>query len=915
MISLQPATSLAAPSPPFTECPAIGDDTSCGVLVVVNPDETTTSYVDSNQGPVDGSDDVLVGILNTSASTVTTVPLTGNGIFELDGDGLCVLANAPNGCPFGPTTYEGPNTSFNITDDNTGTVVFASGLAPGASAYFSLEGAASSVSPPPPGAVLGSLDLNGYCRSLGYSNATLSNPQHGPQAAYNNWTCVAAGGSTTPIDLQKACEATYPERPILAQPTDADDAYTWRCYQLAQPPPPQPPPPPPAAAAESCAAGPPAPGPPRDVVILITGLTSELRYSYRYDPLGKSYCGLANASTTSGDLRDLAFMAHETFDHHQGGTISPIDLTDSLAGTGAVLLPFSYDGVSLKQAVGKPPLYQIKKFDSDRPGAANPKDEATGYLLGLIEQIHAVWPHAHIQVIGHSEGGFVAEQLFEWEKYSKLTGLNVTRIFSLDSPINGVALASNDWLNKICATASGASNASCLGIISPGLLQLYAERWENKEANDRALIKRDAGEEHQLYIPIGTQNDWLYKIADVSTTFGDFVTGVCEGLDTQILWNDFSFSCYLEDVQNQGGRRPSFVSDVTPDPSSGVPARPGFALNSHEFVMQSADNIKFITALGPGAYAQSARVSQSFEARAAAYSPVALASSGTSPPGALFEQILTPAPFAVLPNPIARPGLAFKIAGSDLGETPGRVFFSSANGEVSAIIRSWTPEGVEVVIPAEATSGIVRVLTATEDELLPGVVAVVASGPADNVVRILEAGRSRAIDGEGDRIKLRALDRRRRAVAGATVELVGGGLTRRASTDRRGLATFVVDGHGEQQYIAVSGTTTTLFTARWRRAARQTLALTVHRKRGRVGRPASWTIVASIRTAAGRPVAGELVDYELHALPGSKLNRTSARTNRAGIAHVTLSITVGAAALVEVLADHATLTRGVTLRN
>jgi PGAP1-like protein len=651
------------------------------------------------------------------------------------------------------------------------------------------------------------------------------------------------------------------------------------------------------------------------VVILITGLTSELPQTSPYNPLSQIYCGLANPSASSGDLAALAHMAQKTLDDKEDGTISPINLTDSLAATGAVLLPFSYDGVSLTQARGKPPLYQVGKFDSGTPGAVNPKDEATGYLLGLIKQIHSVWPDAHIQVIGHSEGGFVAEQLFEWEKYSTLTSQNVTRIFSLDSPINGVALASNDWLNKICATASGPSNASCLGIISPPLLQLYAERWQNKEANDRALIKRDAGEEHQIYIPIGTQNDWLYKIADISTTFGDLVTGVCEGLDTQILWNDFSFSCYLEDIQNQGGRWPSFVSDVTPDPSSGTPTRPGFALKSHDFVMQSADNIKFITALGPGAYAQTARASRRFAAQAAAYSSTALTASNTSPPGALFEQILAPAPFAVLPNPVARSGQAFKITGSDLGDTPGHVFFSSANGEVAAIIRSWTPEGVEVVVPAEATSGIVRVLTPTEDELLPGVVAVVASGQANKVVRILDVGRSRAINGEGDRIKLRALDTGHRAVSGAMVELVGGGLTRRARTNHRGLATFIVVGDDEQQYIAVSGTTTTLFTAHWRRAARQTLVLTVHRKRRHAGRPAIWTIVTSIRNAAGRPVAGELVNYELHALPGSKLNRTSARTNQKGIAHVTLSVPFGAAALVEALTDHARLARGVTVND
>lgn len=229
------ASATAAPSPPFAECPAIGDDTSCAALIVVNADGSTTSYVDSSQGPVDGSDDVLVGVLNDSGSTVTTLPLSGPGIFDFDGDGLCTQPSAPSACPFGPTSYEGPNTSFSITDDNDGSVSFPQGLAPGASTYFSLEGAANNVNPPPPGTLLGGLSLDAYCQSLGYVKSELSNPQHGPQAAYNNWVCVAANGSTVPIDLQKACEATYSATPILAMPTDPDDAYTWRCYELPAP--------------------------------------------------------------------------------------------------------------------------------------------------------------------------------------------------------------------------------------------------------------------------------------------------------------------------------------------------------------------------------------------------------------------------------------------------------------------------------------------------------------------------------------------------------------------------------------------------------------------------------------------------------------------------------------------------------
>ena len=80
----------------------------------------------------------------------------------------------------------------------------------------------------------------------------------------------------------------------------------------------------------------------------------------------------------------------------------------------------------------------MASFTPGTPGAVDPQAEADGYLLDLIQEINHVWPNARIQVIGHSEGGFVAEQLFEHQPLSALR--NVTRIFSLDSPINGVTL-------------------------------------------------------------------------------------------------------------------------------------------------------------------------------------------------------------------------------------------------------------------------------------------------------------------------------------------------------------------------------------------------------------------------------------------------------------------------------------------
>jgi hypothetical protein len=132
----------------FSQCPAIGLDTGCAVLITINPGGSITSTADPSQGPYDGSDDTLVGVQNNSSSTLTQLDLASatQPIFGFEGDGLCTATAAPAGCPFGPTGYEGPGTSFtNISaDTRAGAVVFgsgtcATGIPAGGSAYFSLE--------------------------------------------------------------------------------------------------------------------------------------------------------------------------------------------------------------------------------------------------------------------------------------------------------------------------------------------------------------------------------------------------------------------------------------------------------------------------------------------------------------------------------------------------------------------------------------------------------------------------------------------------------------------------------------------------------------------------------------------------------------------------------------------------------
>jgi RHS repeat-associated protein len=128
-------------TPPFTECPPVGLDTSCGILVDIT-DSGISILSDSTQGPYEGSEDTLTGVVNQSSGTVGSLALSSNtNLFQFDGDGICTQTPQPAGCPFGSTGYEGPGTSFsNISADTSGGEVdFTPGLASGATAYFALE--------------------------------------------------------------------------------------------------------------------------------------------------------------------------------------------------------------------------------------------------------------------------------------------------------------------------------------------------------------------------------------------------------------------------------------------------------------------------------------------------------------------------------------------------------------------------------------------------------------------------------------------------------------------------------------------------------------------------------------------------------------------------------------------------------
>jgi hypothetical protein len=156
---VMPSTSVAAanPNPPFRQCPAVGIDTSCAVLIVIEPDGSLTILRDAGQGGYDGADDTLVGVQNNSRIAAPSIAIGSATlrVFGFEGDGICAFPFIGNGyCTATPpptTGYEGPDTTFSNISANKmrGTVNFTDaggGLAPGATTFFSLENRISATS-------------------------------------------------------------------------------------------------------------------------------------------------------------------------------------------------------------------------------------------------------------------------------------------------------------------------------------------------------------------------------------------------------------------------------------------------------------------------------------------------------------------------------------------------------------------------------------------------------------------------------------------------------------------------------------------------------------------------------------------------------------------------------------------------
>jgi len=247
--------------------------------------------------------------------------------------------------------------------------------------------------------------------------------------------------------------------------------------------------------------------PPTTVAILVAGINTSSRAG-TFNPLNVfDYCttldGVNPNSAATNYPAPLADMNIEWNEErstgHTPGFGAGNRLIDTIASKGAVVLPFSYTNATLSGPANAPTFryraYSETKVDNTFP------DAAAGTLDAEITSIHEVWRNARIVVIGHSNGGLVSE--LWWIQQGSKDPKGVVQVFSLDSPLNGVA-------NTLC-------NLNICGIpgkpgVGKNLNTFYRVLWDNQALFEPQYVALD--EKTDLFTPIGTVGDPVYDFGD-----------------------------------------------------------------------------------------------------------------------------------------------------------------------------------------------------------------------------------------------------------------------------------------------------------------------------------------------------------------------------------------------------------------
>jgi pimeloyl-ACP methyl ester carboxylesterase len=234
-------------------------------------------------------------------------------------------------------------------------------------------------------------------------------------------------------------------------------------------------------------------GEPQVAVILLEGTNSRASGDVYYPeastssahPSMSSYCYDSDGFVkTSFPWTLQALMDNFNLTRKIGPTESMTDALTTQAGV--VILPWSFTGVWLDPHAAGGVLVHVRPSDrSDANNTPVVTDAAT--MEAEVQSVHSAWPQARIVILGHSLGGLIAEQY--WEYYWRENHDGVSRMIALDGTINGVANADPGFYGDLWA--AGTAGDSDYGSADLGMDPLLSQ-----------LLFKCTGLIHQTCVPI-----------------------------------------------------------------------------------------------------------------------------------------------------------------------------------------------------------------------------------------------------------------------------------------------------------------------------------------------------------------------------------------------------------------------------
>ena len=528
-------------------------------------------------------------------------------------------------------------------------------------------------------------------------------------------------------------------------------------------------------------------GEPRVAVILLEGVNSRASADVYYPeastssahPSMSSYCyGSDGSVKTSFPWTLQALMDNFNLTGKIGPTASMTDALTTQAGV--VILPWSFTGVWLDAHAAGGVLVHVRP--SDRNDANNTPvvtDAAT--MEAEVHSVHSAWPQARIVILGHSLGGLIAEQY--WEYYWRGNHDGVTRMIALDGTINGVANA------------------------DPGF---FGDLWAAMGWHDPAISANDG---NGAFLPIGTEGDSDYGSVDL-------------GMDP--LLSQLLFKCRGLMHQTCVPMAPTFVSPCPSSYHGEVKVCPGVI----SYVQDATFSL-------PGSSSDRLRTSTTDPATIASVPRLSFAALLAHLRVPLVRTIVG-APWARPTTPAVALGHALRLVGEGLGEHIGQLTMTGHGGRrVRATITSWSPASVVARVPSNATSGELKLTTSAGAIVpIPGVAVLSQSGGS----QLSLSGRVTATIGKPLHVTVLVRDAHRPA-AQRSVTIFDGLRPHTKSTNAAGVANFVVEAALTSRIVVFSGMTWRSVSVRWSQPPVTAIHLQIRPAHPRAGRHVRITAV------------------------------------------------------------------------